>query len=145
MNISANEERFSPAVILPTIWGAAAGLISSVILLFIIGFAVYSTADPNSGVPAASVAITVLSSVLAGFVGAKKGDGFVHGAAAGATFTMIVFITAVIAGGESVLPSPYSYIVRIGAALISLFGAYLGARRGRRKIGGAPKKPKIKR
>ena len=71
--------------------------------------------------------------------------GFVHGAAAGATFTLIVFIAAVIAGGDSVLPSPYSYICRIGAALLSLLGAYLGGRRGKRRIGGAPRMPKIKR
>ena len=145
MNIPANEEKFSPAVVMPTIWGAVAGIVCAVVLLFAVGFAVYSTADPNGCVPAASVAMIAASSVVAGFVGAKKGGGFVHGAAAGATFTLIVFIAAVIAGGESVLPSPYSYICRIGAALLSLIGAYLGGRHGKRRIGGAPRMPKIKR
>ena len=120
MNIPANEEKFSPAVVMPTIWGAAAGIVCAVVLLFAVGFAVYSTADPNGCVPAASVAMIAASSIVAGFVGAKK-------------------------GGESVLPSPYSYICRIGAALLSLLGAYLGGRRGKRRIGGAPRMPKIKR
>ena len=75
MNIPANEEKFSPAVVMPTIWGAVAGIVCAVVLLFAVGFAVYSTADPNGCVPAASVAMIAASSVVAGFVGAKKGGG----------------------------------------------------------------------
>ena len=145
MNISDNEGRFTPSTVLPSLWGVGAAVASAIVLLFAAGVIVYSTADPNGLVPVASVLILMISSLVAGVAGAKTGGGFVHGAVAGAVFAMIIFITAVIAGGEGSLPSPYSYLTRIAAVIVSLLGAYLGARRGRRKIGGAPKKPKIKR
>lgn len=146
MNISDNEERFSISSVLPTLWGAGAGIAASCVLLFAVGAAVYSTADPNSCLPAASAAILSLSSLTAGIAGAKIGGGFVHGAAAGALFALIVFVSALASGGEGALPPPYSYLVRAAALGISLLGAYLVSRRaGRRRIGAAPKRPKIKR
>lgn len=138
---------FSPSeLLLPMLFGLGTGVAAAAVLLFAIGAAVYSASDPNRLVTAASMIILAVSSFGVGFAGAKKSGSALPGVIAGVLFALLVFFASLIFGGEQPsVPSPYSYLVRLGGVAVSALGAYL-ATRGRTGMRlSSPRRPKIKK
>ncbi len=123
--------------------GVAAAV--SAALIFIVGAAIYATSDPNKLVTAGSLAIAAVASFTAGFVGSRRGGSFVCGLISGCALALILFAASFISSGGAALPSPYSYLFRLGAFALSLLGALLASRSGGRRMPGAPRRPKIRR
>lgn len=144
---SKNEDGVSPAeLLLPALFGLGVGIALAAALLFAVGGIIYSTADPNKLVTTASMAILAVSSFAVGFAGSKKCGSFLPGLISGAAFALIVLIASFFTDGASAIPSPYSYLVRLGGLAVSALGAYL-ASRGRRgpRFASSPKTPKIRK
>lgn len=141
-----NKEGMSAAeIIVPSAVGVGVGAAAAAVLLFIAGAIVYATADPNKLVTAASMAVLAVSSFAAGFAGSKKGGAFLTGVISGVVFAAVMLLCSLFSDGGSI-PSPYSYLVRLGAVGISALGAYLASRSGGgRRFASSPRRPKIKK
>lgn len=145
--ISKNEDGISVyEVIMPSVIGVGIAAAVAAVLLLIVGIVIYSTADPNKLVTGASLVILAVSSFAAGLSGSKKGGSFVTGLISGVTFALLLWVAALISGGEGSIDVPYSYFVRLGGLFTSVIGALLGARGGHgRRFASTPKVPKIKK
>lgn len=133
-------------LLIPAAIGAGVAAAAALVLIFIVGAIVYSTSDPNKLVTGASIGILAAVSFAAGFIGSKKSGAFLPGVIGGAVFALIIFIASLISGSDSVIPTPYSYLVRLGGLALSALGALIASRQGHgRRLSSSPRKPKIKK
>lgn len=145
---SKGEDGASPAdIIVPSLFGIGIGIAVAAVLLLAVGAIVYSTADPNKLLTAASMAILAASSFAVGFAGSKKSGTFLPGLIAGAVFALCLFAASLATeSGAPAIPSPHSYLVRLGGIAVSALGAYLGSKKTRGgRFSASPKAPKIKK
>ena len=141
-----NEDGMSPAeVMIPAAVGVGIAAAAAAALIFIVGAIVYSTSDPNKLVTPAALFILAAASFLAGFISSKKSRAFLPGLIAGTALMLLIFAASLISGGHGTIPAPYSYLVRLGAFLLSLLGAFLASRGGGARFASSPKVPKIKK
>ena len=70
-------------ILIPAGIGLGISAAVSAALIFIVGAAIYATADPNKLVTAASLAIAAVASFTAGFAGSKRGGSFLCGVISG--------------------------------------------------------------
>ena len=132
-------------IMIPALIGLGAAAAVSVLLVFIVGAAIYATADPNKLVTAGSLLTAAAASFTAGFVGARRGRSLLCGVISGAFLAVILFAASFITSGGGALPAPYSYLFRAGAFALSVLGAFLASRLGGKRMPGAPRVPKIKK
>lgn len=134
---SRTETRGEGGMLMSSLFGALAALISSVLLL-IIGTAIASVcADPDKILGALSIASLYISALVGGFVSVKRNGGgaLLCGLISGFILALFFFalslcFTADYSSGYSVL---VKFVIRAGSVLASVLGAFAALHKPERR------------